>query len=172
MTELKVLTDGLRSAPRGVGPAGTPCEHPHACCWESPGRIWWGPQRLQVWALGLQAAVGCLQPPCTTGSFHSWESARAGGELQRWGEGIHLSLLWGPQVLFRNPAFVWGLSCGETGSALEGGGSSDRIVGPRCRNRGCEVCPASFHLSAKCVLSSLDFLLPSEYSPFFLVTGS
>ena len=60
----------MRSAPRGVGP----CEHPRACCWESPGRIWWGPQRLQVWALGLQAAVGCLQPPCTIRSFHSWES--------------------------------------------------------------------------------------------------
>ena len=96
--------------------------------------------------------------------------ARAGGELQRWGEGIHLSLLWGLQVLFRNPAFVWGLSFGKTGSTLEG--SSDRTVGPRCRNSGCEVCPASFHLSAKCVLSSLDFLLPREYSPFFLVTGS
>ena len=60
--------------------------------------------------------------------------ARAGGELQRGGEGIHLSLLWGPQVLFRNPAFVWGLSCGETGSAWEGGGSSDR-TGPGCRDR-------------------------------------
>lgn len=27
-----------------------------------------------MWALGLQAALGCLQPPCTTRSFHSWES--------------------------------------------------------------------------------------------------
>ena len=27
-----------------------------------------------MWALGLQAAVGCLQPPCTIRSFHSWES--------------------------------------------------------------------------------------------------
>ena len=33
-----------------------------------------GPQRLQGWALGLQAAVGHLQSPCRARRFHSWES--------------------------------------------------------------------------------------------------
>lgn len=82
-----------------------------------------GPQRLQVWGPG---------PP-----GHHWTPAaslqgrevsqlgvlaRAGGESQRWRRG-NLALSGSPQALFgKNPAFILGISCGEAGSALEGGG--------------------------------------------------
>lgn len=122
-----------------------------------------GPQRLQVWALGLQATVGHLQSPCRARRFHSWESWPEQVVSCKDGvRGADLSLLWEPQALFRNPAFTSGISCGEAGSALEGGESSDRMVGPRRRNGWCEVCPASLHPSVKCVLSSADFCCPGN----------
>lgn len=126
-----------------------------------------GPQRPQVWALGLQVTVGHLRASCRSGRFHSWESWP--GQVVCSKEGVQRYPFFGnPKLSSVNPLFISGISCGEAGSlapwylgirALEGG-YIIRKVGPKCRNSWYEVYPASRYLFAKCSLFSADFCCP------------
>lgn len=61
--------DALCSAPRGVGPAGMPCERPCACCGEGPGRIWWPSEAAGVGPWASRPSLDTCSLPAGPGGF-------------------------------------------------------------------------------------------------------